>query len=714
MPEILSPAGGYEQAEAAVRCGADAVYLGLKRFSARAGANNFDEEELRQVVDFCHERGVRVHAAVNTVIFDDELRELADTLRLLCEVGVDAVISQDLAVVKMARDCCPGLTLHASTQMTLHTARGLRFAKEEGFERAVLSRELPREIIISLAKEPIETEVFVHGALCMSVSGQCFMSALSGRRSANRGACAQPCRLPCSVERGGGDYALSLKDMSALRHLPELSAAGVDSFKIEGRMKRPEYTALSAHCAAAALAGEEYDEKLLREVFSRGGFTDGYYTGRRGADMFGRRTKEAAAAAKAAYPKIHELSRRECKRSQLSFYVTVREGEPLRVTVSDENGLTAEYTGSIPEKALNRPCDEEFLKKQLSKLGDGFYELSRLECDIGDAPAVPASELNSARRSLTDALTQKRREYFSAATAFDNTAAKTLIGEISRRTGHIDTKIRLSAETAEQLRGIEPEAVELVFLPLDLKELTRAAELFPADKLGVAMPRFTFDEERDMNELKTAAEIGIRHLLCTNYAHIPAARELRLTAHGGMGLNVTNTLALDELERLGLADAIVSPELRAAQINALGGSIPIGALAYGRLPMMLTVNCPIRAQAGCKNCRKRLYDRTGRELHVRCSKHRGYVELLNPDLLCISDKQEDFRVGFMQIELHGETAAETAETISAFREGRQPGHIRALTRGLYYRGVLRNEAQDQAPERGRGDTRTGDRGKRRL
>lgn len=693
MSEILSPAGGYEQAVAAVSCGADAIYLGLKRFSARAGANNFDENELRQIVDYCHQRGVKVHAAVNTIIFDDELSELADTLRLLCEVGVDAVISQDMAVVKLARECCPGLTLHASTQMTLHTAEGLEFAKQLGFERTVLSRELPGNTISRLAGKDIETEVFVHGALCMSVSGQCYMSALTGGRSANRGGCAQPCRLPCSVKKGQERYALSLKDMSHLPHIEDLEKAGVDSFKIEGRMKRPEYAGLSAYAACAARRGEDYDDRLLAEVFSRGGFTDGYYTGRISAGMFGRRTKEDAAAAKAAYPKIHELYRRECKRSRLTFDITAAAGRPLYVRATDENGLTAEYEGDVPQPAVNRPCDEGFVIKQLSKLGGSYFEFAAANCDIEDGLAVPASELNNARRTLTEELARKRSGYFTPSVSFDTSKAEQILsGEISRREKHIHHSIRITAETAEQLSQLDKDSFELAFLPLDTAALKKAAEMFPAGKLGVAMPRFTFDEERDFAQLKEISALGIKHILCTNYAHTVMAERLGLTAHGGMGLNVSNTLALSVLKELGLADVILSPELRTAQINSLGGDIPAGVMAYGRLPMMLTVNCPVRAQTGCKNCGKSLFDRTGREIKVRCSKARGYVELLNPDVLCISDRQGDFAAAdIMQIELYDESPQQVRDIVGAFAKGSAAG-IKNITRGLYYRGVQRNEA----------------------
>lgn len=687
MAEILSPAGGTEQAVAAVRCGADAIYLGLKKFSARAGAVNFDEQQLRETVGYCHRRGVKVYAAVNTMLFDSELSELEDTLQLLCEIGVDAVISQDLAMVSMARRCCPELELHASTQMTLHTAFGCEFASRLGFKRAVLSRELPMEIIASLSGGGIngmETEVFVHGALCMSVSGQCLMSAMVGGRSANRGGCAQPCRLPCSVKKGGDDYALSLKDMSVLPELPELAAAGVDSMKIEGRMKRPEYAALSAYCATKAINGEDYDARLLEKVFSRGGFTDGYLKGKRGGGMFGRRTAEDSKETNAAYPKIHELYRHERKCSGLTFDVTIKQDEQVRITARDENGLFAEFTADPPQQAVNRPCDEQLVLKQLSKLGNTFYELVSIRCEIDDDLSVSPSVLNTARRELCERLTALREEHYSRAVHFEK-----LPPENQERHTASDAKtIRINAQKAAQLTKLDPEDTELVFLPLGLNELRRALELFPADKLGVCMPRFTFDEQRDIQKLKEVQKLGIGHMLCTNFAHIIIAERLGLTAHAGSGLNTANTEALRMLDELGASSAMLSPEMKVGQINSLGGDIRRGVIAYGRLPLMLTVNCPIMGQVGCKGCTGRVYDRTGRAFPVRCSKAQGYTELLNSDLLCISDKQADF-VGadFFQIELNEESPERAAEIISLFKNGRQLKNSGTVTRGLYYRGV---------------------------
>lgn len=682
MAEILSPAGGPEQAAAAVRSGADAIYLGLKKFSARASAVNFDEEQLRETVNFCHQRGVKVYAAVNTIVFDSELAELDETLRLLCEVGVDAVISQDLAVVSAARRCCPELELHASTQMTLHTALGCEFAARLGFKRTVLSRELPRETILALSGGDMEIEIFVHGALCMSVSGQCLMSAAVGGRSANRGACAQPCRLPCSVKKGGDDYALSLKDMSILPELPSLAAGGVDSMKIEGRMKRPEYAALSAYCAGKALNGERYDEPLLQKVFSRGGFTDGYLNGRRGG-MFGRRTADDGKAAIDAYPKIHELYRHERKCSQLRFSVRIKRGERVMITAEDENGLRAEFSADPPQQAVSRPVDEQLVRRQLSKLGDTFYELLSLNCEIDEGLSVSPSVLNAARRELCGRLTELRQRHYSRVVPFKSAPpAKMSRHIVQNRT------LRISAQNAVQLSRLDPNDIELAFLPLDIATLRKALGHFPTDKLGIAMPRFTFDEGRDIQKVKEAQQLGITHMLCTNFAHIMIAEQLGLTAHAAGGLNTANSAALDMLEQLGVGSAVVSPELKIGQINALGGGLKRGVTAYGRLALMLTVNCPLMGLVGCKGCTGRVYDRTGRAFPIRCSKAQGYTELLNSDLLSLSDKQEElYGADFFQLEFNEENPARAAEIVSIFKRQKKLTDSGTVTRGLYYRGV---------------------------
>jgi len=276
MIEILAPAGSPESLTAAMNTGADAVYLGLRGFSARRNAKNFNEEELYEAARLCRLSGVKLFLTLNTLVFDDELPELCKAVQTAKEAGVDAIIVQDLGVLSAVKEA--GITAHASTQMTVNSVSGAKMAKNLGFSRVVLARELSfTEIVEITTSVNIETEVFIHGALCVSVSGQCYMSAFFGGRSANRGLCAQPCRL--NFKTGKTDYALSLKDLSIIKSIKKLEQAGVTSVKIEGRMKSPEYVAAAVTACVKARAGEPYDEKALKAIFSRGGFTDGYFTG---------------------------------------------------------------------------------------------------------------------------------------------------------------------------------------------------------------------------------------------------------------------------------------------------------------------------------------------------------------------------------------------------------------------------------------------------
>lgn len=355
--EILAPAGSPETVLAGLRCGANAVYIGGKSFSARQNALNFSSEDLKEAVRLCHLYNAKLHVAVNTMVFDGQLEELVAFVKELAEIGVDAVIVQDLGVLNVIKTVAPELPVHASTQLTIHSVQGAKIAKELGFSRVVLSRELSADEISEICKLGIETEVFVHGALCMSVSGQCYMSALIGSRSANRGLCAQACRLSFSADKDNRNYsALSLKDLCLVNHTEELKNMGVNSFKIEGRMKRPEYVAMAVTSFRKALNGEKPDIDKLRAVFSRSGFTDGYFTGKR-KDMFGTRQKEDVVSARTVLNEITALYAKPFKISAINFNVEVFENLPVKVSVSDDFGNMATVYGDIPQIAKNRPLN---------------------------------------------------------------------------------------------------------------------------------------------------------------------------------------------------------------------------------------------------------------------------------------------------------------------------------------------------------------------
>ena len=683
MAEILAPCGSPQALQAALRAGCDAVYLGGSHFSARQNAANFSDEELKQAVYECHKRGVKVYQAVNTMIFDSQLEECMQAVKFACEIGIDGLITQDMALISVVKQCCPQLEIHSSTQMTIHTADGVEMSKGLGFSRAVLSRELPLDIIKELSQFGTETEVFVHGALCMSVSGQCYMSAVIGSRSANRGLCAQACRLPCSAVKGRERYDLSLKDMSYIENVKMLEKAGVSSLKIEGRMKRPEYAAKAVDSLKKALNGEECDIGGLEAVFSRGGFTDGYLFGKRGKEMFGTRQKENVEATANELPKIHEIYRREEKRDSVFFSFYAKSGEPVRLEVSDSGGVTVSVCGEIPQAAKKRECDEESVKKQLEKLGDTIYSLGGIYSEIESGLWISPSEINSLRREVCKKLDDKRAENNTKTVEF---TPKDILDFKCIKTAETPA-IRICVSELAQLENIDFEDIELCAVPLEIVE--QAAKKYPVQKLMVSMPRFTFDEKKQREKLLSAkVNLGITKMLATNIAHIRQARDFGLEMHLDYGFNIGNSAALNEVKKLGAADAVVSFELKSAQINALRKPLPVGMFAYGKLPLMLTVNCPVSQAVGCKNCTKKIWDRTGREFKIKCSKKLGYVEVMNSEVLYLADKPESFSgADFITLNFCDESPAEVRKIISAYKYGsdKKPEN---LTRGLYFRGVL--------------------------
>ena len=409
-PEILAPVGGEEQLKAALRCGADAVYFGLQNFNARRNADNFNGEGLKETVRKCHEHSCRVYITVNTLVFDGELEEVYKAVDTAAGAGADALIIQDFAVAAYAKERYPKLKRYASTQMAVHNSEGVKALQKWGFDRVVLARELSHKEIKTIIDETgADAEVFVHGAHCMSLSGNCYLSSMIGGRSGNRGLCAQPCRLDCEV--CGRDHALSLKDLSYMDHIEELAKIGVGSLKIEGRMKRAEYVAASVTACKNAREGKLYDLDTLRSVFSRSGFTDGYLTGKRTLDMFGYRTKDDVLAASDVLKDLAKLYEKEPQTVPVDMYLTVKAGEPAKLTVSD-GSLWVSIEGSVPEKAKTQPITKESAEKNLSKLGGTMYYLGAFDAEIEDGLILPVSAVNELRRNAIAALTDARVDAF--------------------------------------------------------------------------------------------------------------------------------------------------------------------------------------------------------------------------------------------------------------------------------------------------------------
>lgn len=678
--EILAPAGGEAQLRAAVLCGADAVYLGLRGFNARAGAENFDENTLPQTVGWCHARGVRVYVTLNTLVTDRELPQWLHSLDAVAAAGVDGVLVQDLGLARIIRQRYPTLPLHASTQMTIHNLAGARLLEEMGFAQVVLARELSKEEIAAIcAGTSMRCEVFVHGALCMSVSGQCYLSSVLGERSGNRGRCAQPCRL--DFKSHGRGYALSLKDLTLTDRLRELEALGVASFKIEGRLKRPEYVAAAVTACRQSLAGEVPDLETLQSVFSRSGFTDGYYTARRDLTMFGTRTREDAAASAEVLGKLSALTRNEVGRLPVDMVLTMAPGEPATLAVTDGTHRV-EVAGEVPQTALTRPTDEELARRALEKCGGTPFYLQNLTCHIGEGLMLPLSALNRLRAAALTALAEARSVVVPYPQA--PAAAGELAGR-ARPAGAPRLGCRLAA-AAQMTPAIRRGSGRL---SLPLHELAERPELLEtgAERWVAELPAFCApqQEEAVMRALRKLKEQGLTAALCGNMGSLLMAREAGLRIIGDYGLNIINSPAAQQAAALGCDEITLSFECERNAARNIHSPVPIGVIAYGRLPLMLLRNCPGKTAAGCGDCRgiNHITDRRGEDFPLQCQ-NRQYTHLLNPRPLFLSDRLPEWDFcDFLTLRFTTETPAECDAILEMYQTGAAPAG--SFTRGLYYR-----------------------------
>lgn len=682
LPEILAPAGNREAVTAAVLNGADAVYLGQKLFNARQNAGNFTPEEFFETVRYCHLHGVKVYQTLNTLVFDRELPQLRETVKTACRAGVDALIVQDFGVLRLVREWCPQMRVHASTQMSVHTLSGALLLREMGVRRVVLARELSREQIRRITGESgLETEVFVHGALCMSVSGQCYLSAALGGRSGNRGSCAGTCRLPFSAAGDPGRYALSLKDNCLAGWFGELCEAGVASLKIEGRMKRPEYVAAATAAYAGLKRGSQPDLEQLRAVFSRSGFTDGYFTGQTGPGMFGVRQKEDVLAATAdRLAALRETYRREKPCRPVSMRLTVTAGQPARLEMGCD-GQTAAALGEPPQPALHRPLTGEEARRSLEKLGGTVFFLQDYNAEIGPGLALPKSALNALRRDCVEQLEQ-------ALSAGREIPFAGGLPSLPDRRDASAPALRVRVQSAEQLSEEIWQEAEYVYLPFREAEAHPERFLPYSGKIILEPDRWIAGTEDGIRDsLRALREQGFSRLAVSNPAHLWMGRELGMALHGTFFLNCTNSVSAEQYRELGLCDLVLSWEQTEAGLRELRSGMPLGAAVYGFLSLMLLANCPVRAERPCGECRGAgsLTDRTGARFRVLCHGRR-WQELLNSRRLWMLDRPEAFAgMDFSLLYFTTEPAEECRDVLAAWRENRKAAG--EFTRGLYRRGV---------------------------
>ena len=686
--EILAPVGNEEMLRAAVFSGADAVYLGFSGFNARTSANNFNADTLKDAVAFCHARGVAVHVALNTTVYGGELPALEQAIRAVAASGADAVICQDLAVATLIGKIAPQLPRHGSTQMSVHSLQGALELKELGFTRVVLARELSMPEVEHITKHcGIETECFVHGALCMCVSGQCYMSAFLGGRSGNRGSCAGPCRLPFEANalpegKPGRLHHLSLKDNSVIDKLDKLQALGVASAKIEGRLRTPEYVAAAVSACLAGREGRAYDRDLLKNAFSRSGFTSGYLDGKIDGTMFGVRSEADAEQTKKTLPMLRELYRRERSRVPVKMKLEIEEGGE-KLTVTDADGSKAfAYGDAEPQPARTDPT--ESLHRSLAKTGGTPFAVEDQDITVemdGGPWFIPGGAVNELRREALDALLKKREVLRPWPTTEEHVPALPLRTLPPHRT------LRARFESWEQVPERVLDGIEYLILPI--AQADRVPREWRAKTL-LELPRVMFGklEEDTARRIAATQDAGFAGYEVSNIAHLRLCRGLPMS--GSFGLNITNQLAAQFYADNGLGSMLILPEVKDSDISTIapthnGRPVPTGVLVYGHMPLMITRACPLQNIHDCAHCDKTgvLTDRKAKKFPVRCGL--GVRTIYNPVPIYMGDKPGaltvDYGVAYFTLESREETAKilEMIRTHAPF-EG-------DFTRGLYFKGT---------------------------
>ena len=686
--EILAPVGNEEMLRAAVFSGADAVYLGFSGFNARTSANNFNADTLKDAVTFCHARGVAVHVALNTTVYGGELPALEQAIRAVAASGADAVICQDLAVATLIGKIAPQLPRHGSTQMSVHSLQGALELKELGFTRVVLARELSMPEVEHITKHcGIETECFVHGALCMCVSGQCYMSAFLGGRSGNRGSCAGPCRLPFEANalpegKPGRLHHLSLKDNSVIDKLDKLQALGVASAKIEGRLRTPEYVAAAVSACLAGREGRAYDRDLLKNAFSRSGFTSGYLDGKIDGTMFGVRSEADAEQTKKTLPMLRELYRRERSRVPVKMKLEIEEGGE-KLTVTDADGSKAfAYGDAEPQPARTDPT--ESLHRSLAKTGGTPFAVEDQDITVemdGGPWFIPGGAVNELRREALDALLKKREVLRPWPTTEEHMPALPLRTLPPHRT------LRARFESWEQVPERALDGIEYFILPI--AQADRVPREWRAKTL-LELPRVMFGklEEDTARRIAATQDTGFAGYEVSNIAHLRLCRGLPMS--GSFGLNITNQLAAQFYADNGLGSMLILPEVKDSDISTIapthnGRPVPTGVLVYGHMPLMVTRACPLQNIHDCAHCDKTgvLTDRKAKKFPVRCGL--GVRTIYNPVPIYMGDKPGaltvDYGVAYFTLESREEAAKilEMIRTHAPF-EG-------DFTRGLYFKGT---------------------------
>lgn len=698
--ELLAPAGNLEILKGVIESGADAVYVGGSMFGARAYANNFTEEELLEAIDFAHLRGVKVYLTVNTLIKNSEFSKLYDYLLVYYKRGLDAVIVQDIGVVKAIHEYFPSLEIHTSTQMTVTGADGVRFLSQFGVTRVVMAREVSLAEMKRIHEETgMELEAFVHGALCYSYSGQCLFSSILGGRSGNRGRCAQPCRLPYTVEGKKDEYILSLKDMCGIKALDKLHDAGVYSLKIEGRMKQLEYACgvvkyyRSYIDSKKPVSDADYDR--IKALGNRCGFTDRYYFDHNGSDMVTYVKPNFVSNAAEPSPEKRKLS--------IEGELVLREGEPGSLTVK-RGDVTYKASIEPVSAALKAPLDKKAAIDRINKTGDTDFEFSHIKAQIGENVFVPNGALNKLRRDAISGLCDKllKKYYRNDARYADMSGLTALPEHVVKSDAAHDEAINdyttiCSCMTRAQLDTlIGYECFDVFYLDFDMYDRKTLIQQFADDvksltkrnkKVYLMLPAILRADSSDyfVSIAKELDKVSFEGFVVKNYEELYLIENLFTGKKVILDHNMYtfNDVSKSAFFEHGVSGDTVPLELNSREImhrNNIGSQM----IVYGYYPLMTTANCVHKNTKGCDKKQKLIYlkDRYNKSFAVCNNCKECYNTIYNslPTMLTknISKLKEagirSFRYSF---------TIETPKQIKAVMDDK----VAEYTNGHYKRGV---------------------------
>lgn len=694
--ELLAPAGNFECLIAAVQSGADAVYISGTNFGARSYADNFDESALEKAIDYCHVRNVKVYVTVNTLVLDNETQELCEYLLFLAKIGVDAIIVQDMGVLKIAQEIVPELPVHASTQMTIHNADGVETLKKFGVRRVVLSRELSIEQIRKISEgTDVELEVFAHGALCMCYSGQCLLSSIIGSRSGNRGKCAQPCRLQYSVNDSKQKaFYMSLKDLCSLKHLPALIDAGVASFKIEGRMKGPAYVSAVVGIYRKYIDNPVQridcrDIELLDTIFNRGGLTDGYLTGNKGVEMFALNKPENPyrKGSNALEKELLASVAKETVKKKLNAEVIIKENQMPVMKVDDGKVFVQYVHDNLPQKAVKSAISEETVVLQMKKTGGTPFEFSNISVQMDDGLFIAAGELNKIRRETLEKFSSELIKYFKR--EITEVKQEQISGKEFDNYSYV-----CEVTTIEQLKAVVDMPFDKFYIPLWVIEKSHDITDKIKNKAVIVLPAILTDIQQNIviSKCLKLLESGYNGVMINNISLVDKFKGYNV--YGGFRLNVFNSYSIGFLNNMSLKAIELSPELTLKQIKDMAKTAPVQVMVYGRLPIMVTENCIIKNGDTCPcNGNNSITDRMGMRFPVIKDGDICRSVILNCKKTFMAfdmDKIKKAGVNYFRIYFTDETAEECEKICDTFLFG---GDFRPadFTNGHFFKGVAKQE-----------------------